>query len=100
MTVFAATLSVFGMVLLPIAYITFLLMMNSKSLLGDNMPRGTQRIVWNVLMGIAAATATFASLFVINKKAGAKGFIGIGLLLGLALIVHFARRKESTSSNE
>ncbi|MEZ6147596.1 MAG: hypothetical protein R3B91_19660 [Planctomycetaceae bacterium] len=32
--------SLFGMVLLPIAYFTFLLMMNSKSLLGNAKPTG------------------------------------------------------------
>ena len=34
----AVPTSVFGMTLIPIAYCTFLLVMNQKKLLGDNMP--------------------------------------------------------------
>ena len=49
---------VFGMMILPIAYFTFYLMMNSKSLLGDNMPRGGKRVVWNVLMVIVLGLVT------------------------------------------
>ena len=36
----AVPTSVFGMVLLPIAYITFFLMINSKSLMGEAIPKG------------------------------------------------------------
>ena len=45
--------SVFGFTLLPIAYITFLLLMNSKSLLGEKRPSGAAKIRWNILMVIA-----------------------------------------------
>jgi hypothetical protein len=53
--------SLIGGALLPIAYITFLLMMNSKSLLGDAMPTGGRRVRWNLLMGMAAGLATVAT---------------------------------------
>jgi Mn2+/Fe2+ NRAMP family transporter len=53
--------SLIGGALLPIAYITFLLMMNSKSLLGDAMPTGGRRLRWNLLMGLAAGIATVAT---------------------------------------
>ena len=43
----AVPTSVFGMVLLPIAYITFFLMINSKSLMGDALPQGNKRIALN-----------------------------------------------------
>jgi len=42
--------SVFAMVLLPIAYFAFFLLMNQKSFLGENMPIGAKRILWNVFM--------------------------------------------------
>ncbi|MDA7524485.1 divalent metal cation transporter [Verrucomicrobia bacterium] len=49
----AVPTSVFGFVLIPIAYLTFLLMMNSKKVLGDHLPTGGKRLVWNGLMGLA-----------------------------------------------
>ena len=59
---------VVGSMLLPIAYITFLLLMNTKSLMGDAMPRGRARLVWNILMSIAAAAATGAGISAVIKK--------------------------------
>ncbi len=101
----AVPTSVFGLALLPFAYITFLLLMNQRSLLGENTPRGMARLVWNTLMLIAAATATCASLYVIYVKTDAafgSGWIGLGGvgLLALAVIVsHFmTRTKNSTHS--
>ena len=93
----AVPTSVFGMALLPIAYISFFLLMNQKSLLKEHLPAGPARIVWNVLLFIAAGVATAASLFVINQKVGAKGWIGVGILLALALIAHFTRKKPVAS---
>ena len=49
----AVPTSVFGMVLLPIAYITFFLMINSKSLMGDALPQGNKRIALNAAMLVA-----------------------------------------------
>jgi hypothetical protein len=88
----AVPTSVFGMALLPIAYWTFFLMMNSRSLLGDDMPRGTNRIIWNTLMLLAAGAATGASLYSIEAKAGTTGMLGLGAFLALAAIAHFRRR--------
>ncbi len=59
----AVPTSVFGMVLLPIAYSTFYLLMIQRSLLGDNMPRGGRRVLWNTLMAIAAGLAAFGSIW-------------------------------------
>jgi hypothetical protein len=49
----AVPTSVFGFVLIPIAYLTFLLMMNSKKVLGEHLPKGGSRLLWNLLMGAA-----------------------------------------------
>ena len=57
----AVPTSKFGMVLLPIAYIAFFCLMNNRKLLGDAMPRGGSRIVWNVLMGIGVALAVIGA---------------------------------------
>ncbi len=75
--------SVFGMALLPFAYLSFFFLMNQKKLLGENMPRGASRVAWNVLMFVAATTATLASLVVIWQKVG---WIGIGGVIGLILV--------------
>ncbi len=93
----AVPTSVFGMALLPIAYISFFLLMNQKSLLKEHLPSGMARIVWNVLLFIAASVATLASLFVINQKVGSKGWYGVGILLLLAIIAHFMPKKAAKS---
>jgi Mn2+/Fe2+ NRAMP family transporter len=62
--------SVFGFTLLPIAYITFLLLMNSKSLLGDARPEGARRIRWNVLMVTATVVATIGAGWASHSKIG------------------------------
>ncbi|MGY8768585.1 MAG: divalent metal cation transporter [Pirellulales bacterium] len=53
--------SSFGMMLLPIAYVTFFLMMNSKKILGENKPTGLSMLVWNVLMIFSVIGATIAA---------------------------------------
>jgi hypothetical protein len=54
----AVPTSNFGMALLPIAYVTFFLMMNSRSLLGDSLPTGWWRLAFNLAMLVAIAVAT------------------------------------------
>jgi len=89
--------SVFAMVLLPIAYFAFFLLMNQKSFLGENMPIGVKRILWNVLMALAAGAASFGCVWSLWSKLQWKG---IGLLVGfivLCIVVHFVRRKPKTT---
>eukprot|EP00913_Durusdinium_trenchii_P028353 g26581.t1 len=88
----AVPTSMFGMVLLPIAYITFLLLMNSKSLLGENRPEGSRRARWNVLMALASAFATVCCVWSISVSGHATvGFSLLGGFIALAVIVHFVR---------
>lgn len=82
----AVPTSVIGGSLLPIAYFTFLLLMNSRSLLGDQMLTGQKRIIANLFMGFATAIATIGSVWAIKSKAAFGvpfGQIGIALLLFL-----------------
>jgi len=93
----AVPTSVFAMVLLPIAYFAFFLLMNQKSFLGENMPIGVKRILWNVLMALAAGAASFGSVWSLWSKLQWKG---IGLLVGfivLCIVVHFVRPKSKTA---
>ena len=81
--------SVFAMVLLPIAYFAFFLLMNQKSFLGENTPVGAKRILWNALMALAAGAASFGSVWSLWSKLR---WLGIGLLvafIGVCVIVHF-----------
>ncbi len=96
----AVPTSVFGMILLPIAYFTFFLLMNQKSLLGDDMPSGRARVVWNVLMGIAAGLSGLASIWCVWAKVGWYGIGGVVAFIGAAVIVHFVRKRPSSSAEE
>ncbi len=92
----AVPTSVFAMVLLPIAYFAFFLLMNQKSFLGENTPIGAKRILWNVLMALAAGAASFGSVWSLWSKLQWKG---IGLLVGfivLCVVVHFVRKNKAT----
>ncbi|MDG2223855.1 MAG: divalent metal cation transporter [Rubripirellula sp.] len=57
----AVPTSVIGGAMLPIAYLSFLLLMNSRQTLGDSFPTGMKRFVWNTLMFSATCIAGFAS---------------------------------------
>lgn len=53
--------STFGMMLLPIAYVTFFMMMNSSTLMGKEKPTGGKMLTWNVLMGVSVIGAIIAA---------------------------------------
>ncbi len=53
---------VFGYTLIPVAFLAFFLMMNSRKLLGESFPTGRSRIIWNVLMGITLLVTGTASI--------------------------------------
>lgn len=84
---FAIPTSVIGGSLIPIAYFTFFLMMNSKKVLGDNRPQGLSRIIWNVLMGLATGIASFGSIWVLSGKAHFENWKGMIPAAGLALLI-------------
>ena len=89
---------VFGSMLLPIAYITFFVMMNRKSLLGDEAPTGWRLGIWNILMAIAALSATAAGISAVIKKGGSTGLIFVAAFLALVLIVQFNRRPSNQTN--
>ncbi len=86
--------SVFAMTLLPFAYFSFFALMNQKKLMGDNMPKGVNRWIWNILMGIAAGLAAAASLWSIFSKLGAtRGAAVLAVLAVLLIIGHIVRKR-------
>jgi len=93
----------FGMMLLPIAYITFFLMMNSKRILGAEKPTGGRMAVWNVLMLISVAGATIAAISAIsNSASNPKAFpviIGLLIVYGIALLLGFVFKRGSAATS-
>jgi hypothetical protein len=98
--------SMFGAAVLPIAYLTFFVLMNSRRALGDQLPTGARRLWWNLAMGVALALSTISSLWVIwNEKRVYQGYFSgrtlgltlLGLFIALALVVHFMRRARRAS---
>ncbi len=96
----AVPTSVFGLILLPVAYLTFFLLMNQKKLLGEHLPRGRYRVIWNVLMASSAGIAAYASISMVWIKSGYVGLIAIGLFLGSAVVVQIMRRSQTDSAGD
>lgn len=74
---------------LPIAYLTFLLLMNSRQALGDSMPSGASRWLWNSLMLTATLVAGFGSAWgMIGKQVAGFpiGNVALAVLVILAVV--------------
>jgi Mn2+/Fe2+ NRAMP family transporter len=84
--------SVFCILLLPIAYLAFFLLMNQKAMLGDYMPQGAKRVLWNILMVIATGIATLVSIWSLWSRLGGWSIAVIVVFFGLILVVHFVRK--------
>ena len=77
----AVPTSNFGMALLPIAYVTFFLMMNNRSLLGDAMPRGVFRLFANVVMLLAIVVSAVGAGMSIYGNLGWGGMAAVGAFI-------------------
>ena len=104
----AVPTSVIGSSLIPIAYFTFLLMMNSRRVLGDKLPTGRKRVIWNVLMIGATGIATFGSVWVLNGKTKVDGFAGqaatgglifLAVLFLVGIISFIAKERKASESS-
>lgn len=84
--------SVFGMALLPIAYLTFLLMMNSKSLLGEHRPEGGARLAMNIGLLAALFAAGVGAGYAVWSKVQWYGVGAVIAFIALALLVHVIRK--------
>jgi Mn2+/Fe2+ NRAMP family transporter len=92
--------SVFAMVLLPIAYCSFYMLINQKKLLGDDLPKGGKRVAWNVFMALAVAGTTFMSLYSILTRGPIlkrAGIIVLVVFVVLAVIAHFRKKRKATA---
>ena len=80
--------AVIATTLLPIAYVIFILLMNSKKTLGSELPKN--RALINILMFIAAGVASFASIWnLVGRvpKGGTEGTLAIVGLVALPLLL-------------
>ncbi len=78
--------------LLPIAYLIFILLMNSKRTLNEEKLTGGKLIIVNILMGLGFVIATFASVWALSNNkvvvfgSVTAGHLGMIALAALALI--------------
>ena len=89
----AIPVAVFSYTLIPLTYITFFVMMNSRSLLGEALPKGGRRWAWNIAMGIAVTFFCASSIWMLWHNGGYWGYLGSGLFLLAAGIAHVVRKK-------
>ena len=92
--------SSFAAILLPIAYFTFMALMNNRELLGDEKPTGIRMTIWNVLMGVGVVGALLQSVAAVSTKIdspnGPYVIGGVVTFVILALVGFSARpRRES-----
>jgi len=91
--------------LIPIAYYTFFLLMNSKATLGSEMPTGARRLRWNTLMLAATGLVTAAATWVTYQGTsvpGLKGIMSTTCLIVLAILfilgtISFLQKNKATS---
>tara|TARA_R110002049_G_scaffold72490_3_gene187300 strand:+ start:76754 stop:78424 length:1671 start_codon:yes stop_codon:yes gene_type:complete len=101
----ATPTSVIGGAMLPIAYFSFLLLMNSKLTLGDSMPTGGKRVLWNTLMILATTVAMLASAWGIHEKSMygfpiGKFAIGLLVLLLVLGLLGFLKRESAAKAGK
>ncbi|MBX3422485.1 MAG: divalent metal cation transporter [Pirellulaceae bacterium] len=88
--------SSFCMLLLPIAYITFMMMMNSRSLLKEEKPVGASMWIWNILMAASVLGAIAAATTVLIDKSSdpTAGTVVLAVTAGfiVAVLIGFAVR--------
>ncbi len=88
----AVPTSILGFTLIPVAYLSFFLLMNNLQVLGRERPEGIARFIWNLFMILALVVMGMAAIYVAwNKSWGPVPFgkialIGFGVLM---IIGHF-----------
>jgi hypothetical protein len=83
----AVPTSILGFTLIPVAYLSFFLLINNKKILGKQRPVGIARFIWNTGLLIALAIMGTAAFYVAWNKTwgdipfGRYALIGFGILL-------------------
>ncbi len=90
--------SIFGLILLPVAYFSFLFMMNSKKIMGDAIPTGSSKTIWNTLMGIACVAVSIAVFSGMKAKGGTISVVAftlMALFIVAVIVSHLMIRNKS-----
>ena len=93
----AVPTSILGFTLIPVAYLSFFLLLNSKNVLGRERPSGIGRIIWNTGLILSLAIMGTAAFYVAWNKTwgdipfGRFALVGFGILL---LIGHFTLKNK------
>lgn len=82
-------------VLLPFAYLSFAFLLNSRKLLGDAMPTGKARWIWNLLVFPSAILASLGSVW---KLWNGLGRLGIGLLIAVLVLAALLHRRKGNAA--
>ncbi len=96
----AVPTSILGFTLIPVAYLSFFLLINSKKVLGREMPTGKGRIIWNIGLTLSLSIMGTAAFYVAWNKnwgeypVGRIAIIGFSILL---LIGHFSLKNKKLS---
>lgn len=98
----AVTTSTFGYVLFPIAFLAFITMINSKKVLGDQVPTGKAKLAWNipliiscVITGLAAGWTGWNKTLKVGENAIPLGKYFIITFIILVVIGFFLPKKSS-----
>ena len=88
-TYLAIVAGTFAILLLPIAYFAFFLMMNSRTLMGEEKPRGARMFIWNVLMLFSLGIVSVAAYTSLTAKIAnpATGGLVLGGVITFALLM-------------
>ena len=95
----AVPTSILGFTLIPVAYLSFFLLINSKKVLGRERPKGIGRVIWNTGLILSLTIMGTAAFYVAWNKSwgeipfGRIALIGFGVLL---LIGHFSLQSKKT----
>ncbi len=93
--------STFGAILLPIAYISFLALMNNRNLLGSDKPTGASMWIWNLLMilGVLGALVQAIAAMMIRVADPLTGGFVIGSVVAFVVLalVGFSARNRAVS---
>ena len=101
-TYLMVTVSTFAALLLPIAYLCFMLLMNNSALLKKERPTGVRMTVWNILMAIGVLAAILqaygALLTKINDPKTGSYVLGGILTFGLLALIGFSAVKRGSQA--
>ena len=93
----AVPTSILGFTLIPVAYLSFFLLINSKKVLGRERPKGLGRILWNTGLLLSLTIMGTAAFYVAWNKTwgdipfGRIALVGFGILL---IIGHFTLKSK------